>query len=319
MSADLTGLRVVFAGTPAFALPSLKAIVAANAELAWVYTAPDAIAGRGQRLRPSCVKRFALEQGIACEQPKKLGEAQASALKEANIDVLVVVAYGKIVPQSVLDAPRFGGINVHGSVLPRWRGAAPIQRAILAGDDTFGVSIMQMDAGLDTGPVYTSMSIAGGDDSAGVLSERLALIGGTSLVDVLSRLSCSVPTAQPATGSCYAAKIQKQEACLDWRLSAVQLTLCVRAFNPWPMAFCFISGIRVRVLTAQIVDASVLSVSVGTITSVCDAGIDIACAEGVLRLCLLQLPGSTPQPAAKVAKERGWSVGTLCYAEGSSC
>lgn len=311
-------LRVVFAGTPDFALPSLQVLHGSNVELLWVYTTPDAVAGRGQRLRPSSVKRYALEHDIPCFQPSRLGSEEAKALQEAAVDVLVVVAYGKIVPQGVLDAPRYGGINVHGSVLPRWRGAAPIQRAILAGDESFGVSIMQMDAGLDTGPVYKVATLSGARDSAGVLSEKLAQLGADTLLEVLGGLDAYQPVVQPATGSSYAAKIQKQEALLDWSLSAQQLSRCVRAYNPWPMAFFFVGDDRVRVLSAYLVHDHKHSNQVGSIVAITEGGVDVACGVGVLRLELLQLSGKKPKLATDIARDNAWYIG-LSYAEGNSC
>ncbi|NLG77827.1 MAG: methionyl-tRNA formyltransferase, partial [Xanthomonadaceae bacterium] len=229
---------IVFAGTPEFSVPTLKALLDSRHRVAAVYTQPDRPAGRGRQLTASPIKRVALEHGIHVEQPATLKDAAAVArLASFSADLMIVVAYGLLLPQSVLDTPRLGCVNVHASLLPRWRGAAPIQRAILAGDRETGVTIMQMDAGLDTGPMLLQRStpIAERETSA-TLHDRLAAIGAEALLDALDSLPQIVPQAQPDEGVTYAAKIRKEEARIDWSRSASEIDRMVRAFDPWPVA-----------------------------------------------------------------------------------
>ncbi len=230
-------MKLIFAGTPEFAAQALDAIIAAGHEVALVLTQPDRPSGRGLALRASPVKERALAAGIGVFQPPTLRDVAAQeTIRAVGAEAMVVAAYGLILPQVVLDMPRFGCINIHASLLPRWRGAAPIQRALLAGDAETGVCIMQMEAGLDTGPVLSSgeLSIAD-DDTAATLHDKLAALGAELIVDALARLPLA-PCPQPDAGVTYAAKIEKAEAPLDWRLPAIQLARQVRAFNPFPGA-----------------------------------------------------------------------------------
>ena len=228
-------MKVIFAGTPEFAAQALKAIAAAGHDIPLVLSQPDRPAGRGMNLQTSPVKKLALELGCEVFQPLTLKDPEAqSRVAAVGADVMVVAAYGLILPQVVLDMPKFGCINIHASLLPRWRGAAPIQRAIQAGDAASGVCIMQMEAGLDTGPVLARVSTPIGDvDTAGTLHDRLADLGAAAVVDVLNRLPLSAE-AQSAAGVTYAAKIEKAEAVIDWRLPAAVLDRHIRAFNPFP-------------------------------------------------------------------------------------
>ncbi len=315
-SKNKAGLRVVFAGTPDFAAHHLDALLQAQRsadnrckiELAAVYTQPDRPAGRGKKLTPSPVKQLAIEHKLPVCQPETLKTADEQALlAEFSPDVMVVVAYGQILPKAVLDIPRLGCINVHASLLPRWRGAAPIQRALEAGDQQTGVTIMQMDEGLDTGDMLAKRACDIVDtDTAASLHEKLASIGTEALIDVLNQLSANTvqPVAQDDALSTYAAKIAKQEAMIDWRLSANDLARKIRAFNPFPIAFSLISGERVRIWQANVVK-SPLSASPGTIASSADGGIVVACGTDALQLTELQLPGRNPLPAAEILKSRG--------------
>ncbi|MFT3848595.1 MAG: methionyl-tRNA formyltransferase [Propionivibrio sp.] len=290
-------MRLIFAGTPAFAARALDAIVAAGHEVALVLTQPDRPAGRGMALQASPVKERALAAGIDVFQPPTLRDATAQErIRAVDADAMVVAAYGLILPQSVLDLPRFGCINIHASLLPRWRGAAPIQRAILAGDAETGVCIMQMEAGLDTGPVLVSGKLPiADDDTASTLHDKLAGLGAGLIVDALARLPL-VPCPQPAAGVTYAAKIEKGEAPLDWRLPAIQLTRQVRAFNPFPGALASFQGNAVKVWRARVSDAEG---SPGAILAADRNGIVVACGEGALRLVELQKAGGKRLPAAQ--------------------
>ncbi|GAB4350648.1 MAG: methionyl-tRNA formyltransferase [Immundisolibacter sp.] len=285
-------LRVVFAGTAPFAVPSLQALLAAGHTVSAVYTQPDRPAGRGRRLSASAVKQAALEMGLEVHQPVSLRAAQAVAALAAHApDLLVVVAYGLILPPAVLDLPRLGALNVHGSLLPRWRGAAPVERALLAGDTETGVCIMQMDAGLDTGPVFLACrEPIRPDDTAGSLRERLAVRGAEALVSVVADLEAGTARArpQPQHGVCYAAKIDKQEARLDWRAPAPALERAVRAFAPAPLAWTLWRGQRLRIGTATLGSGTG---SPGQVLAADAAGIEVACGEGSLRIASLQPQG----------------------------
>ena len=288
-------LRLVFAGTPEFALPSLLAALDPRDALLAVYTQPDRPAGRGRQLVPSPVKALALERGIEVRQPESLRSPDAQeALRTLQPDLMIVVAYGLLLPQKVLDIPIYGCWNVHASLLPRWRGAAPIQRAIEAGDGETGVCLMQMEKGLDTGPVLlrSALSIAP-DETAGELHDRLAALGGDLLRDGLGLLRSGLrPLSQPQpdTGATYASKLDKAEARLDWSLDAVQLANRIRAFSPWPVAEADLGGERVRVHRAQALDSR-SDAAPGTIVSASRDGIDVACGTGTLRLLALQRDG----------------------------
>jgi methionyl-tRNA formyltransferase len=301
-------MKIVFAGTPQFAALALRAILAAGHQVALVLTQPDRTAGRGLALHASAVKALALASGIEVFQPQSLRDLAAQEnLRAVGAAVFIVAAYGLILPQAVLDMPRFGCINIHASLLPRWRGAAPIQRAILAGDSQTGVCIMQMDAGLDTGPLLLSESVPiADDDSAASLHDKLAALGARLIVEALGKLPLPL-CPQPESGIAYASKIEKAEAPLDWRLPAIQLARQVRAFNPSPGATASLEGNAIKVWAAQ---AQLGSAVPGTIISVDKNGIVVACGDGALRLTELQnaggkrlavaqfLPGSTVQAGA---------------------
>ena len=286
--------RIVFAGTPEFALASLAALVDAGHSVVAVYTQPDRPAGRGRRITASPVKRFAEERGIAVLQPETLrDEAAVTEFAELQPDVLIVAAYGLILPQNVLDIPTHGCLNVHASLLPRWRGAAPIQAAIISADETSGVSLMRMTAGLDCGPVFSASVIAiEKRESAGELHDRLAVLGGELLVKDLSGiLSGDISSAaQDESLVTYAGKIQKQDAELDWTLSADELQRRIRAYNPAPGAF-FFTGNEVRVKVWQAAVVTGVDAPPGTFTQYDADGIVIACGRDGLQLEWLQLPG----------------------------
>ena len=300
-------LRIVFAGTPDFSVASLAELYASTHELLWVYTQPDAVSGRGKQFRASPVKMFAESNGIACEQPRKLGVQEAQALVDQRVDVLVVVAYGQIVPASVLAAPRLGCINVHGSLLPRWRGAAPLQRAILAGDSTFGVCVMQMDRGLDTGPVYirAPLSVDSTSVTAGELSVTMAHEGARLLLRVLADPSAFPLQKQSERGVCYAHKISKDEALIDWTRSSVCIDRHVRAFNPWPMAYSFLNGSRIRVASVFLEDGLTSGERPGTVLDVGPTGVLVACQKGLVRITKLQFPGKKMQVSSQHLIKKG--------------
>jgi methionyl-tRNA formyltransferase len=299
-------LRLVFAGTPAFALPGLRACMASGAEVAAVYTQPDRPAGRGRTLAMSPVKQAALDAGISVEQPETLKDAAAQQrLRDYAPDLLVVIAYGLILPKAVLAMPRLGCWNVHASLLPRWRGAAPIQRAILAGDAETGVCLMQMQAGLETGPVLLSARTKiESNDTGGSLHDRLAGLGAQVLAEGLQRAARGeVPDAIPQSGEgvTYAHKLDKAEAKLDFSSSAIELERKVRAFDPWPVAEAEIAGERVRIWSAEARDSGLGtrdSAKPGEIVAALKQGIDIACGEGVLRILKLQRAGGRVISAA---------------------
>ena len=294
-------MRIVFAGTPEFAVPSLRA-AATRAEIVAVYTQPDRPAGRGRGLVASPVKQAAMEMGIEVRQPASFRDpAEVEALRALQPDLMVVVAYGLILPQAVLDIPAEGCWNVHASLLPRWRGAAPIQRAIQAGDPGTGVCLMQMEKGLDTGPVLLEQRTAiAPDETGGQLHDRLAEMGAWVLADGLGLLRAGiapVPRPQPSEGVTYAHKLDKAEARLDWARPAVELANTVRAFNPWPVAEATLAGERVRIHRATALDLE-HEAEPGTVLSAGREGIDIACGEGALRLQLVQRDGGRPVAAA---------------------
>jgi methionyl-tRNA formyltransferase len=294
-------VRLVFAGTPDFAVPSLRAAAQRN-EVVAVYTQPDRPAGRGRGLQASPVKREALARGIPVLQPESLkSELSRDALRALKPDLLVVVAYGLILPQAILDVPVHGGWNVHASLLPRWRGAAPIQRAIEAGDSHTGVCLMRMEKGLDTGPVLLSQAIAiGADETGGQLHDRLAALGAQTLADGLGLLRAGLrPIAQPqsADGVTYARKLDKAEAKVDWSQPAEVLARKVRAFNPWPMAEALVAGERLRLHEARALATPHAGVP-GEIVAASRDGIDVACGDGVLRIGVLQRDGGKAITAA---------------------
>ena len=300
-------MRIVFAGTPDFAVASLRA-AAMHGDVVAVYTQPDRPAGRGRGLTASPVKQAALELGIPVFQPETLKGPEARAqLRAHDADLMVVVAYGLILPKKVLEIPRHGCWNVHASLLPRWRGAAPIQRAIEADDAETGVGLMQMEAGLDTGPVLLEKRIAiGEDETGGSLHDRLAGLGAQVLAEGLQQLRAgTLPAAraQPAEGVTYAHKLDKAEAKLDWTQPAEVLVRKVRAFNPWPIAEAQVAGERVRIHEAVAVQAAA-SAEPGRVIAASRSGIDIACGEGALRLLRVQREGGKPVSVADYLNAR---------------
>ncbi|MET4569181.1 methionyl-tRNA formyltransferase [Rhodanobacter soli] len=289
------GLRLVFAGTPEFSVPCLDACRASGAEVVAVYTQPDRPAGRGRKLTPSPVKQAALAAGIAVEQPESLKSADVQqALADYRPDLLVVVAYGLILPRKVLAIPRLGCWNVHASLLPRWRGAAPIQRAILAGDRESGVDLMRMEAGLDTGPVLLERRTPiSRDDTGGSLHDRLAMLGAEALAEGLRRTLAGealVATPQPEDGVTYAHKLDKAEAKLDFSRPALELERQVRAFDPWPVAEGEIAGEPLRIWAAHAIELD-HHAAPGRVLAAGRDGIDLACGSGALRVTAVQRAG----------------------------
>jgi methionyl-tRNA formyltransferase len=284
-------LRVIFAGTPDFAATHLTSLLASAHEVVAVYTQPDRPAGRGRRLQASPVKQLAEQAGLAVYQPASLKNEEVQLqLAALHADVMVVVAYGLILPQLVLDTPRFGCLNVHASLLPRWRGAAPIQRAIEAGDATTGITIMQMDAGLDTGAMLATASCAIGARTYGELHDELAQLGAPLLLGVLDDLHNRQRQGrvQDDAQACYAHKTLKSEALIDWYRDARELDRRVRAFNPFPVCYGVLGGERVRVWAARPLPSVATAEAPGTILRADDAGIVIRCGEGALALEVLQ-------------------------------
>ena len=290
-------MKLIFAGTPEFAAVALRAIINAGHEVVLVLTQPDRPSGRGMKLRYSAVKEVALAAGIEVFQPQTLREHDAQErLRSFAADAMIVAAYGLILPQAVLDMPRWGCLNIHASLLPHWRGAAPIHRAILAGDDTTGVCIMQMEAGLDTGPVLLVESLPiTSSDTTGTLHDKLAELGAQMIVKALHQLPLK-PNPQPEADACYAAKIEKSEAALDWRLPAAQLDRQIRAFNPFPGAVADLGGLPIKIWHA---DQLTICGAPGQIVSVDTDGIVVACGEGSLRLTELQKAGGKRLPVAQ--------------------
>ena len=302
----MTDPRVVFAGTPAFAASHLRALLSADIVPIAVYTQPDRPAGRGKKLTPSPVKLAALEANLSILQPESLKtEAAASELTALAADLMVVVAYGLILPQNILDTPHYGCINVHASLLPRWRGAAPIQRAIEAGDNQTGVTIMQMEAGLDTGPMLKKayVNIAPRMHS-GELHDSLAQVGPPALIDVIRTLPGSLQVARPQDNAAatYAAKIDKAEARVDWTLDAQTLDRRIRAFNPFPVCWTLLNGERMKIWSAE--PEPPLGGEPGEILAADDRGLLVACGSGALRLTQLQLAGGKALPASELLRAR---------------
>ncbi|MDR3387889.1 MAG: methionyl-tRNA formyltransferase [Rudaea sp.] len=291
-------LRLAFAGTPEFAVPHLAACRHPDVEIVAVYTQPDRPAGRGRQLAPSPVKCAALELDLTLEQPQTLKEPQVQQrLRDLDLDLLVVVAYGLILPRKVLALPRLGCWNVHASLLPRWRGAAPIQRALLAGDRQTGVCLMQMEVGLDTGPVLLRQALPiTDDDTGGSLHDRLAPLGAGVLAEGLRRVldgQTLTPQPQAPEGVTYAHKLDKAEAALDWREPAIVLERKVRAFNPWPVAEAQIRGERLRIWAAQALPSRADSAP-GSVLAAQRDGIDVSCGQGILRITQVQRAGGRP-------------------------
>ena len=292
-------MRIAFMGTPAFAVPTLEALVAAGHDVVAVYTQPPRPAQRGKALTRSAVQLRAEALGVEVRSPVNFkAEDDRAAFAALGLEIAVVAAYGLILPPAILNAPRLGCINVHGSLLPRWRGAAPIQRAILAGDAETGVTIMAMERGLDTGAMYLADRTPVAGKTAGELTVELAAMGARLLLEVLAVMP--EPVVQPETGVTYASKIDKAEARLDFTLSAAELERAVRAFNPSPGAFFELLGERVKILAAAVVD---LTGAPGTIL---DAQLTIACGTGALRPTLVQRAGKPAMPIAALLN--GWAI-----------
>lgn len=312
MMTDNAPLKIIFAGTPEFAAEHLRALIDSRHQVVAVYTQPDKPAGRGKHLTQSAVKQLALAHNLPVFQPKSLRKAEAQTqLAQLNADVMVVVAYGLLLPQAVLDAPHFGCLNVHGSLLPKWRGAAPIQRAVWAGDQESGVTIMQMDAGLDTGAMLHKVRCPiDANETSASLYDKLAAIAPRALLTVLDGLRAGEfsPVAQHDAESTYAQKLSKEEAKLDWAQSAVSLERCIRAFNPWPVSY-FPHEVQGKVHNIKVYHAEVLpktqSAVPGTVLAFDKHGLQIACGDGVLNITQLQPPGKKPMSVADFANGRG--------------
>lgn len=302
-----SSLKVVFAGTPDFAAVALKALIESPHEVIAVYTQPDRPAGRGRKLQASPVKQLALENNIPVYQPKSLkGDVEQQGLKDLDADVMIVAAYGLILPQVVLDTPKMGCLNIHASLLPRWRGAAPIQRAILAGDKETGITIMQMNAGLDTGDMLsTTLCEIEKNETGGSLHDKLAELGANSLLTTLDNLQTGniKPVVQDDELATYAHKLDKQEAQINWNNTAQQIDQQVRAFNPWPVAFFMIDDKAVRVWQTEVIEQH-HDQKPGTVLHSGNKGIDIACNNSILRLLQLQPPGKKSMDAASFLNGR---------------
>lgn len=305
----MSPLRIIFAGTPDFSVPSLEALLAAGQEVVAVYTQPDRPAGRGRKLTPSPVKAAALAQGLPVFQPPTLRDEGAVAdLRALAADLMVVVAYGLLLPQAVLDAPRLGCVNVHASLLPRWRGAAPIQRALLAGDGESGVTIMRMAAGLDTGPMYLLRPLAiAPRETGGGLSDKLAVLGAQALVAALPGIADGslIPVPQDDDLASYAHKLSKAEAEVDWSRPAVEIDRLIRAFDPWPVAQTSLDGASLRLWGSELSDLIPPPAALpGQVLAAGKGGIEVATGAGVLRLTRLQPPGKRPMSAAEFLNAR---------------
>jgi methionyl-tRNA formyltransferase len=285
-------MRLIFMGTPEFSVSVLNQLVSAGHEIACVYSQPPRPAGRGKKPRPSPVQKRAEELGLQVRTPLNFkDEAERQAFADLNAEAAVVVAYGLILPRAILDAPERGCFNIHASLLPRWRGAAPIQRAIMAGDAETGVCIMQMEAGLDTGPVLLrTVTPITAEDTAATLHDRLADLGSALMVEALERIDTLTPEPQPEEGMTYAAKIDKAEAHIDWAKPALEVDRLIRGISPFPGAWFQLNGQRVKVLLSKLVDKS------GPAGTVLDDSLTIACGKGAVRLLKVQKAGKGPQP-----------------------
>lgn len=286
-------MRLIFMGTPEFSVTALDALIDAGHEIACVYTQPPRPAGRGKKDRPTPVHQRAVELGLAVRHPTSLKTPDAQTEFAAlNVDVAVVVAYGLILPQAILDAPKRGCLNIHASLLPRWRGAAPIHRAIMAGDAKTGISIMQMDAGLDTGPVLLIRDLEiNSDDTTATLHDRLAALGGQAITETLGQLGTLTPTPQPDEGVTYAEKIDKSEARIDWTRSATEIDRKIRGLSPFPGAWCEAAGERLKLLQSRITDGH------GRPGQVIGEPFIVACGDGAVEISRAQRAGKGPMGA----------------------
>ena len=310
-------MRIIFAGTPAFALSSLEALIDSAHDVVAVYTQPDRPAGRGRQPRASVIKQLAQTQNIPVLQPARLDDAAQQVLLNHNADVMIVVAYGLLLPQAVLEIPNLGCINVHASLLPRWRGAAPIARAILAGDMETGISIMQMDQGLDTGAVWqTAHCSINANDTSATLHDRLAQLGATTLLNTLANIQNHTPASQDDSQACYAHKLSKAEALLDWQLDASVLARQVRGFNPQPVAFTYNDeGTALRLWQAHANDHAHQQPP-GTILCIDDEGMHVACGQGSLCVSEMQLAGGKRLPTRDICRApRPWLQINKCLGQ----
>ncbi|KJZ36680.1 MULTISPECIES: methionyl-tRNA formyltransferase [Pseudomonas] len=301
-------LRIVFAGTPEFAAEHLKALLDSPYEIVAVYTQPDRPAGRGQKLMPSPVKQLAQENNIPVLQPPTLRNEEAQAeLAALKPDLLVVVAYGLILPQVVLDIPRLGCINSHASLLPRWRGAAPIQRAVEAGDAESGVTVMRMELGLDTGPMLLKVTTPiTAEDTGGSLHDRLAEMGPPAVIQAIAGLAAGTLEGEVQNDelATYAHKLNKSEARIDWSRPAVELERMIRAFNPWPVAHCQLNGETLKVYEAEVIPELEHPCEPGRLLGMGAFGAVVSCGQGALKLRFLQLPGGKPMKFSDMYNSR---------------
>lgn len=292
----MSKLHIAFAGTPELAANVLNSLIASTHTVVGVYTQPDRPAGRGKKLKPSAVKTLAIQNNLKVLQPDKALQMNQDGILE-TADVLVVVAFGMILPEIILQQPKYGCINVHLSLLPRWRGAAPVQRAIQAGDKETGITIMQMDAGLDTGPILKQATCSiQATDTAETLATKLAELGGTCLLEVLDNIAGGKihPETQNESAATYANKISKPEAEIEWNLPAIEIERMIRAFNPAPVAYTELNGLRLRIWQAELLDQETHQTP-GTILSCNKSGMNIATGDKVLRITRLQPPGKRVQ------------------------
>lgn len=309
-------MNVIFAGTPAFAVPTLEHLLASAHDVVAVYTQPDRPAGRGRKLTPSPVKQYALQHAIAVEQPLNFkADSALATLKQYQAEVMIVVAYGLLLPESVLHAFQYGCINVHASLLPRWRGAAPIQRAIIAGDEQTGISIMQMDKGLDTGAVFSTQTCPiTAEETATSLHDKLSAMGAPLLVDTLNGIANKTLSATPQNNdqACYAKKLEKTEAKINWHDSAQQIHRYIRGFNPWPVAFCHYQNQVVRIWQATPISEqqtpSASDLPAGKIMQLDKQGIVVNCGTGQLRITHLQFPGGKPLSVSDILNGNKYSL-----------
>ena len=305
-------MRIIFAGTPDFAANTLEALLTTDHEICAVYTQPDRPSGRGRKLTASPVKQLAVEHQIPVQQPLNFKSEEIKQILAAyQADLMIVVAYGLLLPQAVLDAPTLGCINIHASLLPRWRGAAPIQRAILAGDHETGICIMQMEAGLDTGPVLAqATSPIHDNDTAQILHDRLALLGAKTLLETLPEIESRQQQAkkQDDALSCYADKLKKQEAIIDWHQPAIRIAKQIQAFNPWPVAQTTWQNKVFRIWSAIAIKTE-HAASIGEVLAVSREGIDIATSDGVLRATQIQVPGKRAMSVSDFINANAISIG----------
>jgi methionyl-tRNA formyltransferase len=304
-------IRTVFMGTPDFALATLRGLIEAGVQLVGVYTQPDRPKGRGNKLAPPPVKELALELGIPVFQPLKLRDPAAVAeLSALAPDLIVVVAYGQILPKAVLDIPQYGCINVHASLLPKYRGAAPINKAIVDGQSETGITTMLMDVGLDTGDMLLKKTLTiGADETAGELHDRLAALGRAAMEETLRRLCAGTLAAQKQNEAetCYAAMLKKEDGCIDWQLSAQQIHNLVRGLDPWPAAYTSLNGEMLKVSRTRVAEGTG---EVGTVVGADEQGVCVACGTGVLRIGELQLPGKRRMAAGDFLRGHQLPTGT---------